>query len=363
MATAIWLALVSHSAAAGQAGICQNHGVYDYPCLRKQYAKPISNWPKPVVDAVASWQEFLPILPASITPDDEPKVALGKELFFEKSLSDDAQVSCASCHNPDYAFTEPRVVSQGVFGRQGRRNSQSLVHLGLQGHHGQMFFWDGRAKTLGEQILLPLTDPNEMNITLDSIPARLESAGYRPKFQAVFGSQPQAIDIEQMVDALSAYLTHLRPSQTRFDKVLMGEIDAFGNQELLGMHLFRTKARCMNCHFGQTLSDGKLHNLNQTLVGGRFADFGAYEITGDVADFGKFKTPSLRNLSQSKPWFHHGRFTNLEGVVEMYNQGMPERLPKNAPPIAWQNHKDPLIQPLGLTRSERKAVVAFLLTL
>ncbi|SIR78154.1 cytochrome c peroxidase [Moraxella cuniculi DSM 21768] len=357
-----WLAVMTLCAfGAWDYTICQHEQGYDMACLREQYAKPVGKWPQPVIDKGVVWQELAPV-PNRLSSSLSAKAKLGERLFFETALSLDGQISCGSCHRPEYAFADPRTVSVGVLGRKGERNSQSLVHLGLMTNQVQ-FFWDGRAKSLSEQVLLPLTNPNEMAISLDSIDWRLQEVGYLPKFRQVFGQQVQAITIEQFSQAVVAYLQSLTPAQTSFDTVLLGDVSAFDDQQLLGLHLFRTKARCMNCHFGQAMSDGKLHNLNQTLAGSAFADFGAYAITGNSADFGKFKTPSLRNLAQSKPWFHHGRFTNLEGVVEMYNQAMPERLPKSAPPLARQNHKDALIVPLGLTRQERKAVVAFLLTL
>lgn len=111
------------------------------------------------------------------------------------------------------------------------------------------------------------------------------------------------------------------------------------------------------------MSDGDLHNLNQTLAGRTRQDFGRYDITGDPADFGKFKTPSLRNIGASKPWFHHGLFTNLRGVVAIYNTGMDIPLTSIARSIAHDNHLDPLIKLLGMTVDEMDALTAFLLTL
>lgn len=342
--------------------ICQNDYTYDIVCLRRHYAKPPIEWHPPMVDDGINWVELTPI--TYDKPDSSTRLSeLGKALFFEKALSSDGKIACVSCHNPDHAFSDLHMVSLGVFGRQGKRNSQSLVHLGLGEQKSHGFFWDGRAMTLGEQVLMPLTDPNEMDITLESVPMRLVNAGYLPKFQITFGKELTDISISQVANALTAYLRTLTPTPTRFDDFLHGDTAALTDTELLGLHLFRTKARCMNCHFGQALTDNQFHNLNQTLAGRKWQDFGKYAITGNPDDFGKFKTPSLRNLSASKPWFHHGLFVNLRGVVAIYNRGMPIPSTKDAPPIAHEDYLDPLIKPLNLVPDEIDALTAFLMTL
>lgn len=358
-----WVIVLLIGCFATQAfALCQTQAQHDLPCLREHYTQPTTKWHTPTIDDGINWTELAPITPYKPTPPT-PLAELGKALFFEKTLSSNGQIACVSCHDPDHAFADPRTVSLGVFDRQGKRNSQSLVHLGLGGQKSHGFFWDGRATTLGKQVLMPLTDPAEMDITLDSVPTRLANAGYLPRFQVVFGEELTDIDISQVSQALSTYLLTLRPTPTRFDDFLNGNPTALTDSEILGLHLFRTKARCMNCHFGQALTDNQFHNLNQTLAGRKWQDFGKYAITDNPSDFGKFKTPSLRNLSVSKPWFHHGLFVNLRGVVAIYNRGMTIPSTKNAPPIAHENHLDPLIKPLNLTPDEMDALTAFLMTL
>ena len=290
-------------------------------------------------------------------PEHPEQVALGKALFFEPRLSDDGQVSCASCHLPYQGFAEKSAVSTGVYNRKGRRNAQALLHLGAA---QSRFFWDGRAASLEQQALMPLTDPVEMNQDLAKVPSILKQAGYEPRFQVAFG---EGINIAAVAKALSEYQRTLRPESTPFDAFLLGDSQALSDVELQGLHLFRTKARCMNCHTGQMLTDGKMHNLNQTLAGRKWEDFGRYEITQNVDDWGKFKTASLRNLSKTKPWFHHGLFVNLQGVVAMYNIGMREGIHKDEPAESHRPHLDPLIQPLNLSPEERRAVTRFLETL
>lgn len=207
---------------------------------------------------------------------------------------------------------------------------------------------------------MPITDPNEMNLTLDDLPQILSEAGYSEDFRHIFGGE---ISIANIASALSAYLQSLTPSPTRFDAFLTGNQQALTDAELRGLHLFRTKARCMNCHSGIMMTDGLMHNLNQTLYNRQWQDLGQYAITGKPSDWGKFKTPSLRNLQKTKPWFHHGLFVNLRGIVAMYNLGMPMRIPTNAPQIMRENLIDPLIVPLHLSPEEQQDLVKFLETL
>ncbi|MOA19415.1 Methylamine utilization protein MauG precursor [compost metagenome] len=127
------------------------------------------------------------------------------------------------------------------------------------------------------------------------------------------------------------------------------------------MHLFRTKARCVNCHNGPLFTDNQFHNLGLTYYGREYEDLGRYEVTKLPEDVGKFKTPSLRDVMRTRPWFHNGLFDDMDGVLNMYNNGMPQPKPKP------EQENDPLfpktsphIKKLGLTKEERDAVVAFL---
>jgi di-heme cytochrome c peroxidase family protein len=323
-------------------------------CLRQVYSLPPRYWPAAQVDAGVAFSELAPLPRQPEKPVADAKVALGKKLFNEKRLSSDGTVACASCHRAEYAFAEPQRVSTGVMGRQGRRNSPALIHLWQP---QDTLFWDGRADSLAAQMRFSMSDPNEMNLDLTQVPAILTQAGYAGEFAAVFG---RGIDLDGVAAALAAYQHTLRPEPTRFDDFLLGEREALSDSEIRGLHLFRTKARCMNCHSGTMMTDGKMHNLNQTLSGSPYQDFGRYEITGRREDWGSFKTPTLRNLSRSKPWFHHGMFVNLQGIVAIYNLGM--RNPKTAESESARQI-DPLIRPLDLSPQERKDLAAFLETL
>ncbi|MGE8639346.1 MAG: cytochrome-c peroxidase, partial [Achromobacter sp.] len=175
-------------------------------------------------------------------------VALGQMLFFDAHLSRKGQVSCASCHMPQRAFTDGRPLAVGEDRLMGRRRSPSL----LAAPFAPRLFWDGRADTLKAQVLGPVQDSREMNHDLESAIARLQALPpYPQQFLKAFGpAAGSAIDTDRLARTLAAYVATLRPQRTRFDAFLEGDRNALNDKELLGMHLFRTQARCMNCHSG-----------------------------------------------------------------------------------------------------------------
>lgn len=327
-------------------------------CLRQTYAAPSRYWPKPTVDDGVEYKE-LKATNRTVFIQNKKAVELGKTLFFDPRLSSDNTISCASCHQPQHGFADTNKVSFGVMGRTGRRNAPSLLHLYAGKQEG--YFWDGRAETIEKQAVMPIADTNEMNMPLNRLPERLYQLGYEKDFQEAFNAP---IDLETIGQALAEYEKTIRPEKTRFDQFLEGSFSALTDQEIWGLHLFRTKGRCMNCHYGEAMTDGKFHNLNETYYGRDFQDLGKYEITQNPDDYGKFKTPGLRGLNKTKPWFHHGLYVNLRGVVNIYNMGMPRaKVPDNADEIHKQNHLDPLIKPLNMTREEMNALTKFLETL
>jgi cytochrome c peroxidase len=286
---------------------------------------------------------FLLLWAAGAAPQ---QVTLGRELFFERQLSSDGSVSCATCHDPRKAFTDGRTAARGVYGRAGMRNTPSLVNRGS----GSIHFWDGRAATLEEQALLPLQDSNEMNMTLDAAVARLRgNAGYRGKFLTVFHREPCA---EDLASAVASYVRTIRSDDSRYDRFVRGEGDYTG-EELLGLNLFNGKANCHICHGGRNLTDEAFHNTGVAWRNGRIADEGRFAVTGEPYHHGAFKTPSLREVARTAPYMHDGSVKTLEEVVEYYDRG------GNRNPYLDAN----MIGALHLTGAEKKAVVAFLRTL
>ena len=325
--------------------------------LREAYSRPSAEWPAPNLDTNAVYQP-LAALPPVPYPDYNPysraKTKLGKRLFFDPVLSGSNQIACASCHDPELGWGDGRRNSFGHNRQLGPRNAPSLLNAG----HWNTFFWDGRAATLEEQALFPIRDPLEMNQNLVALPAELElDSTYLAQFEEAFGS-PE-ITVERISYALATFERGIRSRKSRFDRFIEGDYAALKDEEIAGLHLFRTKARCINCHNGPILTDQQFHNNGQSLFGRPKQDLGLFEITGDSLDMGKFRTPSLRDVAFTGPYFHHGNIVELDEILFMYDQGMPQIIPKKyrgqRQPI-----RSPILKPLGLTPEERQQLKAFL---
>jgi cytochrome c peroxidase len=328
--------------------------------LRRCYEQSPSLWPPPIIDDRVEFEE-LGLLPRPPEPDLREKKlrALGERLFFDPILSGSGQITCASCHHPDQRFADGRRTSNGHSFQEGARNSPSLLNTGLH----RTWFWDGRAASLAEQAIEPMLNPVEMAGTREGIESRLNnSKHYRTEFQEIF--EGQAITLEHAGEALEAWQGTLRSRSAPFDRFLGGNTNALSDQALLGLHLFRTKARCANCHMGPLLSDQKFHNIGLTYYGRKLEDLGRYNITKEPADVGRFRTPPLRDVAATGPYMHTGNFPHLRGILSMYNAGAPRPKPKE------NQLKDPLfpatsslLQPLNLDQHELNALESFLLSL
>ena len=333
--------------------------------LRKTYSSgDISQWEKPELDeeVIADFQD-IGVLPKMIFPENNPyseaKKELGKMLFFDPHVSKSKQISCASCHDPELAWGDGRTISYGHNRQTGKRNSPSLLNIGYH----SVFFWDGRAASLENQALGPITDPVEMAATETiSIKNIKKIKGYKPYFREAFGDEK--ITIERILKAIATYERTITSKKSKFDSFIEGKSDIFTDEEVIGLHLFRTKARCINCHNTPLFSNQKFHNVGLSYYGRTFEDLGKYNITHKKEDVGKFKTPSLREIGRTAPYMHNGLMPNLEGIIEMYNAGMPRVKPKeNQKNDSLFPVTDPLLKKLNLTKKEQNALKAFLLTL
>ena len=378
---------------------------------RELYAKPVNEWAKPDIDesVLLEWEEFAPLPDAEFPQDNaysDIKAFLGLRLFNEPKLSKSGQIACQNCHHPELAFTDALRLSYGHDRQRGRRNSPNIQAAAFFDE----LFWDGRAKGLEAQALGPITDPVEMANTLENAENSIKnSALYYPLFVAAFADEatqslwarhfpqlyekdekkrlrafltndisideneltklPKAeiskakalISIENIAKAIATYeRSTFVPRNSRFNAFLKGDYKALSDKELWGLHLFRGKAGCMNCHYGAILSDGKFHNIGLSFFGRKLQDLGRYELTQDIEDVGKFKTPSLLGVSKSAPYMHTGTFPNLTGVLNMYNAGFPVSVPKGKENDPLLPKTDPLIKRLDLTREEISALEAFL---
>lgn len=331
----------------------------EYTEITNKYKRPIEYWPSPEVDKSVTWKEFeaLEVDTLYYETQDLPEVVLGKALFFDPKLSKSNQISCSSCHDPELGWTDHRQVSLGNDHLLGARNTPSLYNIAER----SSFFWDGRALTLEEQAKGPLSAHHEMDTDVKSLPNKIKAIkGYKPLFREAYGDDK--VTYERIVSAIATFQKTIKSQPSRFDKFIQGEYQYLTEQEIYGMHLFRTKAGCMNCHNGKYFTDEAFHNIGLTYYKREYEDLGLYLHTNKAEDVGKFKTPSLRDLLVTKPWMHNGLMDDLEGIVNLYNSGMhmidPTEEEKKADPLFPST--DPLMKPLKLNEKEIKAIVAFL---
>jgi cytochrome c peroxidase len=287
----------------------------------------------------------------TFVPKENPltakKVELGRLLFFDKRLSKNNTIACASCHIPALAFTDGQPVSTGIHRLQGGRSAPASINRVFS----QAQFWDGRAATLDDQSVGPLVSPVEHGfINHDEMVKKLKGIeGYRRLFKDAFGSDITTDAVGKAIASFQRTILSGNSPADRFD--VGGDQQALAEDAQRGLTLFRGKARCTRCHSGFNFSDEKFHNLG---IGWdtNTVDLGRYMETKNPEDIGAFKTPTLREISRTAPYMHDGRFATLEDVVNFYNQGGI----KNP-------HQDNTIIPLELTAEEQHDLVAFLRSL
>ncbi len=315
-------------------------------------------------------------------------IAWGQALFFSKQLSADGSISCATCHEPDRAFTDGQAVSRGLSGRQGTRNAPSLFGAADQA----TFFWDGRRARLEEQVLDPFVNPVEHGLKSHGellTKVRADAALMEKARKALPSKQ---LDMNAVRMALAAYVRSLEPQRSALDRYLFdGELQALSAQAVAGLALFRGRAGCVSCHAigatKATLMDNQFHTAGvgldrvnaklpllttnvlraKALAGlkpdgasnaadtaqaidhaivndAELAELGRFLVTGNPKDIGKFKTPSLRNVALTAPYMHDGSMPTLEAAVdrELYYRGLQTA------------------QPITLTVEEKNALLALL---
>src|SRR5215472_15524971 len=285
----------------------------------------------------ATRREMVVRAPAS-NPLTAEKVALGKRLFFDTRLSEDGWISCATCHDPNHGFSDPRRLSVGMLGQRGTRHAPTLVGRGF----GESEFWDGRASSLEEQVLQPILNPEEMGMTMETVLQRLnQDRVYR------------GLTRESLADALASYVRTIRSENANLDLFHAGWPIMMNDLELEGFRLFQDKARCYLCHSGKQFTDESFHNtgIAWSKGDGALKDEGRSAITGKPYHRGAFKTPTLREVAQRGPYMHDGSLVTLEDVIEYYDRG------GNQNPYLDEN-----VVPLHLSPAEKKALLAFLRT-
>lgn len=284
---------------------------------------------------------------AGIMREPANEAELGKILFSDPILSKDSTISCASCHIPAYAFADTSAVSKGVGGIKGDRNTPSAMNVVLHG----FFFWDGRAKTLEEQALVPIENPKEMNLSLGEAVHRLRrSAAYSNYFRKIYDEAPGTANLAK---AIAAFERTLETSDSPFDVWKFYDKPEMVSESVRrGFEIFNRKGKCAECHFGSNFALNQFRNIG-LFDGKKLNDSGRARISGDPLDIGKFKVAPLRNVAVTAPYMHNGMFKTLREVIEFYND--PEKIvPGNI------NRDSILLKPLGLTNEEMIDLEAFL---
>ncbi len=254
------------------------------------------------------------------------QIDLGRFLFFDPLLSGNGQMSCASCHQPDKGFSDGLPRSIGAHGEEVRRSAPSLWNAGLQG----MYFWDGRAGSLEQQMQGPLYDEMEMANTPQNLLANLgANANYRDLFKQAF---PQAerdgISLDQVYLAITAFESSLISLNSRYDYYAHGVHEALSPGEIEGLNIFRSfVARCAECHTPPLFSNQQIAVLGTPEPDGRPLDPGRQAVTGDASQRAGFKVPSLRNVALTAPYMHSGRFQELREAVAFYTGGRGHAVP------------------------------------
>lgn len=285
------------------------------------------------------------------SPQDNPLtvegVNLGRRLFYDKKLSNDFTMSCATCHKQENAFDDPRPFSEGTNGSFGNRNAMAIVNLGW----GTSFFWDGRRNSLEDQAHDPVVNPIEMANSWPTVVSRLQADEEYPSlFYKAFGSYN--IDSNLVAMAIAQFERTLVSFNSPFDRYyFQGETSALNAQEISGLDIFLNKAHCNDCHSDVLLTDNAFRNNGLDIS---FTDNGLGLVTANASDNGKFKVPTLRNVELTSPYMHDSRFNTLEQVIDFYSSNV-----KSASPNLDQ-HMIPFGNGLNLTIQEKADLLAFL---
>lgn len=308
--------------------------------------------PTPLTLSVPSWA--VDTGHALNLPYDNPLtvegVALGRRLFYEKALSNDFSMSCATCHRQENAFSDPRRVSIGTDGSEGRRQGMAIINAAWD----HFFFWDARALSLELQAFGPVRNPIEMGNSWHVVVQRLQQHPEYPElFRRAFGTS--SIDSLHVAYALAQFERTLISLSSRFDRFHYdGDITAMTPQEVRGMDLFFGDAHCDNCHMLPLFQDHGVRNIG--LPPG--PDQGLAEVSGITAHRGRFKTTTLRNIAVTAPYMHDGRFATLEEVVDFYADDVVLTTPNlDEHMFPWVNDE------IHLNAQDRADLVAFMRTL
>lgn len=281
-------------------------------------------------------------------PEDNPitaaKIAFGKRLFFDKRLSKNNELSCATCHQPDKAFTDGLTRSSGTNGSIAMRNAPSLFNAA----YSKSYMYDGEVKTLELQVLVPIQDHLEMGSSMKEVLQKLsKDPEYRRLARAIFDRE---LDAYVITRSISTYERTLISRNSRFDRYKKGEKHVLSSDEIAGWKLFSEKLYCIKCHSGPDFTNYRV--VSNGLYKDYGSDQGRFRINGLEKEKGTFKIPSLRNVSLTAPYMHDGSISTLKEVILHYSAGGAEH-----------PNKSPFIKSFHLTDLEINQLESFLKTL
>jgi cytochrome c peroxidase len=291
-------------------------------------------------------------LPPIPWPKDNPyskeKADLGRLLYFDKRLSSDGTISCASCHNVPCGYSDCKEIAVGIKHSKGTRHSPTIINAA----YGTIFFWDGRANSLEDQCKGPLGNPKEMTLIKDPHEAHKlcvekvrNISGYKILFKKAFGDEEVTLD--KISQAIATFERTILSGNSPYDRYMAGEKTSLSPTQIHGMEVFK-KVGCAICHAGFRFTDGRFQNIGVGMDAPD-PDLGRYLITHHQSEWGAFKTPGLREVEHTAPYMHDGSLKTLEEVIDYYDKGGIKN--KNL---------HPLMRPLNLSSDDKKALVTFL---
>jgi len=299
-------------------------------------------------------------------PQTPEKIELGKKLFFDRRLSGDGTMSCATCHNPELAFTDGQEISLSYPTTKNWRNSPTLINVAFFTY----LFHDGRVRTLEDQALFPMMSAFEMNKNLDYLEEQIRQVPeYVEAFKNVFSGE---VTRERIAMAIAAFERTLISVNAPLDRYLKGDEKSLSEDAKKGLDVFKGKGKCTDCHHGVNLSDDRFYALRvpenpalendpRVVTTARFVakvyhyedyrnlkeDPGRYLITKDLKDWKAFRTPTLREISKTAPYMHNGIFNTLDEVIDFFDRG--------------GGQGNTVLKPLALSSEERKYIKTFLI--
>jgi cytochrome c peroxidase len=270
---------------------------------------------QPAPAATAEAPKGLPPLPV---PKDNPmtpvKIELGKMLYFDKRLSKDESVSCATCHDPKTAWAENKPTSTGIHKQVGERNAPTVINAA----HMQSMFWDGRMKTLEEQALGPIENPIEMGMDMELVVENLKKVPeYQKRFKEVFGTD---VTKEGIAQAIAAFERTVASGDSPYDRYEAGDKNVLSQAQKRGMEIFMGSGQCSTCHAPPLFSNSRFYNAGVDAHKAK-PDDGRKKVTNNEKDMGAFRVPHLRNVAETHPFFHDGSAPKLEDAVKLMAAG------------------------------------------